>query len=52
MKKLIIIGAGPGGYEVAIEASKEDLEVIIIDKGELKIKRRRATSFWLVVIMS
>ncbi len=35
MKRLIIIGAGPGGYEVAIEASKEELEVIIIDKAEL-----------------
>lgn len=35
MKKLVIIGAGPGGYEVAIEASKEELEVILIDKNEL-----------------
>lgn len=35
MKKLVIIGAGPGGYEVAIEASKEELEVILIDKDEL-----------------
>ncbi len=35
MKRLVIIGAGPGGYEVAIEASKEELEVVIIDKAEL-----------------
>lgn len=35
MKKLVIIGAGPGGYEVAIEASKEELEVILIDKHEI-----------------
>lgn len=35
MKKLVIIGAGPGGYEVAIEASHEDLEVILIDKADL-----------------
>jgi len=35
MKRLVIIGAGPGGYEVAIEASKEDLEIILIDKHEL-----------------
>lgn len=32
---LIIIGAGPGGYEMAAEAASEGLDVIIIEKGEL-----------------
>ncbi len=35
MKKIIIIGAGPGGYEVAIEAAKKGLDVTLIDKDEL-----------------
>ena len=32
MTDLIIIGAGPGGYELALEAAKEGLEVILIEK--------------------
>lgn len=32
---LIIIGAGPGGYEVAVEAAKEGLQVLIIEKQAL-----------------
>ncbi|QVK20143.1 dihydrolipoyl dehydrogenase [Mycoplasmatota bacterium] len=35
MEKLVIIGAGPGGYEVAIEAAQKGLEVVLIDKDEL-----------------
>lgn len=35
MSKLIIIGAGPGGYETAIEAAKRDIEVTLISDGEL-----------------
>ncbi|XMB87402.1 dihydrolipoyl dehydrogenase [Mycoplasmatota bacterium WC44] len=35
MKKLVIIGAGPGGYEVAFEASEKGLDVTLIDKDEL-----------------
>lgn len=31
--KLIIIGAGPGGYETAVEAVKEGLEVTLITDG-------------------
>lgn len=33
MKKIIIIGAGPGGYETAIEAVKQGLEVTLITDG-------------------
>jgi len=35
MKKLIIIGAGPGGYEVAFEAAKEGLDVTLIEKHKV-----------------
>lgn len=35
MKDLIIIGAGPGGYELALEASKKGLEVTLIEKEKL-----------------
>lgn len=34
-KDLIVIGAGPGGYEVAIKASIYGLKVAIVEKGEL-----------------
>lgn len=33
MKKIIIIGAGPGGYETAVEAAKQGIEVTIITDG-------------------
>ena len=33
--KIIIIGAGPGGYETAIEAAKRGMEVILIEKGNV-----------------
>ncbi len=32
---LIIIGAGPGGYETAAEAAAEGLSVVLIEKSEL-----------------
>jgi dihydrolipoamide dehydrogenase len=35
MKDLIIIGAGPGGYELALEAAKKGLQVTIIEEDEL-----------------
>ncbi len=35
MGKIIIIGAGPGGYETAIEAAKAGEEVVLIDDGPL-----------------
>lgn len=35
MKDLIIIGAGPGGYEVALEAKKQGLDVTLINGGKL-----------------
>ena len=35
MKDLIIIGAGPGGYELALEASRLGLSVILIEKDKL-----------------
>lgn len=35
MKDLIIIGAGPGGYELALEASKMGLAVTLIEKEKL-----------------
>lgn len=31
--KLIIIGAGPGGYETAVAAAKKGIEVVIISEG-------------------
>lgn len=33
--KIIIIGAGPGGYETAVTAAKKGMEVIIISEGPL-----------------
>jgi dihydrolipoamide dehydrogenase len=33
--KIIIIGGGPGGYETAIEASKNGIDVILITEGRL-----------------
>lgn len=32
---LIFIGAGPGGYEVAVEAAKEGLQVLVVEKHAL-----------------
>lgn len=32
---LVIIGAGPGGYEVAVKAAKAGLQVVIIEKEHL-----------------
>ena len=34
MQKLIIIGAGPGGYECAVQAAQQGLEVHVIDSPE------------------
>src|SRR6056297_3327903 len=34
-KDLVIIGGGPGGYEVAVEAAKNGLDVALIEKNEL-----------------
>ena len=31
--KLIIIGAGPGGYETALLAAKRGVEVVLIESG-------------------
>lgn len=33
--KLLIIGAGPGGYETAVEAAKRGMEVTLINEGPL-----------------
>lgn len=35
MEDLIIIGAGPGGYETAVEAAKRGMKVTIINDGPL-----------------
>jgi dihydrolipoamide dehydrogenase len=35
MKDLIIIGAGPGGYELALTAAKTGLSVVLIEKDEV-----------------
>lgn len=35
MKDLIIIGAGPGGYEMALEAAKNGLSTLLIEKDEV-----------------
>jgi dihydrolipoamide dehydrogenase len=35
MKDLLIIGAGPGGYELALAASKAGLSTILIEKAEV-----------------
>lgn len=32
---LIIIGAGPGGYETAVRAAKKGLQVVVVEKAEL-----------------
>jgi len=32
---IIIIGAGPGGYELAAEAHKRGLDVVIVERGDL-----------------
>lgn len=31
---IVIIGAGPGGYETAVEAAKKGAEVVLVTKGE------------------
>ena len=33
--RIIVIGAGPGGYETAIEAAKRGMEVVLISDGAL-----------------
>ena len=33
--QLIVIGAGPGGYEAALEAAKLGMKTAVIEKGEL-----------------
>ena len=33
--KIIIIGAGPGGYETAVEAAKRGIETVIVSDGPL-----------------
>lgn len=35
MKDVIIIGAGPGGYETALRAAKQGLSVLLIEKDKL-----------------
>ena len=35
MKDIIIIGAGPGGYEMAIKAAQEGLSTVLIERGKL-----------------
>ncbi len=35
MKDLIIIGAGPGGYELAVEAAKHGLSTVLIEEDQL-----------------
>lgn len=35
MYDIIIIGAGPGGYELALEAAKEHLKILLIEEKEL-----------------
>ena len=30
---IIIIGAGPGGYETAVEAAKKGIEVTLVSEG-------------------
>ena len=32
---IIIIGAGPGGYETALKAAHEGLKVALVEKGEM-----------------
>lgn len=33
MYDIIIIGSGPGGYEVAVEAAKEGLQVLVVERA-------------------
>lgn len=33
--KIIIIGAGPGGYETALEAAKRGIETVLIEQGNV-----------------
>ena len=33
--KIIIIGAGPGGYETAVLAAKRGVEVVLIESGHV-----------------
>ncbi len=33
--RIIIIGAGPGGYETAVEAAKRDIDVVLVERGEV-----------------
>lgn len=33
--KIIIIGAGPGGYETALLAGERGIETILIESGEV-----------------
>ena len=35
MPKLLIIGSGPGGYEAAIRARQNELEVVLFEQGEV-----------------
>ncbi|NLD26432.1 MAG: FAD-dependent oxidoreductase, partial [Acholeplasmataceae bacterium] len=35
MKDLIVIGAGPGGYELALAAAKAGLSTLLIEKEEV-----------------
>lgn len=35
MKDIIIIGAGPGGYELALQAAKSNLKVLLLEKNRL-----------------
>jgi len=35
MKDIIIIGAGPGGYELALKAAKEGLSILLLEKDQL-----------------
>ena len=32
---LIIIGAGPGGYETAVHAAKEGLQVVLVEEHKV-----------------
>ena len=33
--KIIIIGAGPGGYETALLAAKRGVEVVLVESGHV-----------------
>ena len=49
MKDVIIIGAGPGGYETALRAAKQGLSVLLIEKDKRTYRKaasppRRITS--------